>query len=481
MTTPTNSSPSTPATTKQSGKSVATATTASMSGGGTLSGGSGGGGNGLLHSPALTDDLTLVDPSRISQGKVTRAPPVLNMDNLPKIGMSSLGAHRGGGAVRPKETNIRRHYRDFPESKKDELMMDDTSLSEDDDDADTHSEQGIRLSRRTSTPHDPCMPMVMEDVRELLTTSVTKTLSFFNQVSHFFHDDGSRRNQHTGGINRPTTVFIVPRSRKMNQDVHPVEDTRECRDAPPLLTDDGADDLSSLTEPPVFLPEKTGHVLTKPPSPTRRRTKGDIQATMDKNGEESIEFESESIQPVELFDDVLLGMKPVETLLPPSIFPILEPPTFKQTIPSSDPSKENNDPANAALRTSPSEALPVLADKISEVSTDVSSIDPRFRFPFANFRPRSRKDHRYLAAVRDEYRSLSPPHLTTTATTRPLPPPPPPPPPGAPRRQVAPKMSPTSVKVIWSSEAPKPGLARSLRQLQRLRRLEKSDLASVEC
>ena len=197
-------SPSTPAP-KQSGKSVATATTASMSGGTPSGSGSGGGGR-FLHSPALThtDDLTQVDPSRVSQGKITRAPPVLNMDDLPKIGMSTtLSTHRHRG-VRVNTKNInprpRRHYKDLPESKKKDEAMDvvETSSSEDDSDTPTSQPKGIRLSRRNA-PQDPCMPMVLDDVRELVTTSVTKTLFFFNQVSNFFHEDGSSRRNHPRG------------------------------------------------------------------------------------------------------------------------------------------------------------------------------------------------------------------------------------------------------------------------------------------
>jgi hypothetical protein len=387
--------------------------------------------------------------------------------------MSNIkGAHRGQLAIKQqgKEPQF------SPETKLDEPVLD-TSFS-DDESGPTSEANG--LSRRNS-PQDPCMPMVIEDLRGMVATSVAKTLCFFNQVSTFCHDGSSRRNN-TGGINRPTTVFIIPKSG--NKDQVPFDESLggEAYLNPPLLKDHGADDMSSLTEPPGFLLEKTRPTLQ------RVAKKGQSPVDPDKNGEEMVEFESEPVENSQLpgeqlFDDVLLGMVPVESTLPPSLFTTLEPPLIAsnkaklsspfEDFKSADPSIEekSSNPPNEAIPSYPSnlsDPLPVLADKISEVSTDISIADPRFRFPFADFRPRTRKDHSYLAAVRNEYHSQG------------TPPAPPPLPPLPPREPVTQKKSPTSVQVIWGNEVPKPGIARSLRQLKRLR-IRNCDLESVEC
>jgi len=594
---------------KRCGKSVGTATTASIStgtqsgtGGASVTAGSTSvtagstsvtaGSTSLLHSPTVTEDLNLTDPERIAKGgggSTTKAsPPVLDMDDLPKkkTGKSTSTRedrdHRGVRGRVPPTTMKSSKTRPVTRSTTQETKQDDrrlkknlsspsalssassfssSSTSTSDDDSQIlleqrHDQERHRRSystKKRNSSNDPCMPMVMDDVREMVATSLAKTLFFFNQVSTFFQDynDDSRRNTNMFGFNKPTSIIMIPtkyRRRKMRQhDQMPDVDESLLGNPPttttnpPLLEEDSGDDLSSLTNPPGFLIDQSCHILEKYDIPRgmkgRKMDHKNAIADRLRNGGESLFFTPENedgkkdkdkdmLKPVpgELFDNVLLGMAPIESILPPAIYSTVDHPLIqsdpKSILPSScqddemnptkdtTPETETNQPpvpthSLAALSPSTDEAhppvelstpLPVLADKISDVSTEISTTattamtDPRFRFPLTSFRPRSREDHRYLAAIHNEYHithSQPPPPprspLTTTAPSSS--------PPSCSRQPRSPQLlhekgiqkhSPTSVHVVWSYEMSKLKMSPSIHHFEGVRRTN-TDLESVEC
>lgn len=347
------------------------------------------------------------------------------------------------------------------------------------------------------------MPLVMDDFREMASTSMAKAVGFFNQVSTFCND-GSRNRM--GGIDHPNTIFILPKNRITDRVPYDEPIGGENGFKGQICTDGDDDDMSSLTEPPVFRLEKPYTADDVSFLLEKRFTKRNSEVELDRPAEEEfINFEAEhlgfcQVHGDHLFDDILLGMAPPkhepepEPRPSPSLFARLDPP-LKHCKPlkssSPDITSNNAKPATPATTVKAAEtgktATPVTTtnpavtafvadgvqtDTVPNVSKDFSCVDPRFRFPFGKFRSRTRKQRRPLAALHDDDQSQPPP-----------PPPPPPAPAALPDNQCSKKKSGKPgqrVQVIWGSEVPKPGFARSLRQFGRLRP-RKGDLESVEC
>lgn len=482
------SDPSTPVT-KRSGKSVATATTASVS---TATGATTAG---RLHSPHLSEEFKLPDPAAVTYGGRRKAYPVLDMNEIPQLpGMSGLSRVKKALAMKKRKMESQDKPQAVQIGMDDNVSLVETAASSSDEESDTPSQEGRRSRRTQQQNHqqqqDSCMPMVMEDFREIATTSMTKALVVFNHVSIFFNekmDPGActrgafGSHSRSGRLHRPTTVFIMPKSsRSKSHHKYPMGESfggESGHSHPPMLVDDEADDMSSLTEPRFFLLEKPFPPVskfkhtpsTKKSSPLRGK-KGQIQVNLDDNGEECIEFETSSIDLTPIQGEDLLDDEPLD-----HDAAAIEPKPQTTAMAPASPSlfAKLDSPFQASPARTEELSSEVLGDKISDVSTELmmnpGNTDLHFRFPFGKFRPRSmRSNNSFLQGelFLDQEESAQSHSLSEQRKT-----------------STQPKNGnkPTKIQVIWGKDIPKPGIVRSLRKQLQWRRLTKVDLESVEC
>ncbi len=292
---------------KSTGKSVGTATTVSTSASPSPVKDAG------LYSPTIAQELQLgPSVSGITQRKSIPLP------HLQWDGMLDRQAER----VTKDRSHRERALEDIRKDSRGPTEEDETDFSAVEPQISSNQERQQQQQGNRTSPNEACMPLALEDLREMVTTSMNKAVGFWSQMQKFVSQkldhETMRKRDSNKSISRPTTVFILPST----EGSHPrtsslLESLADSLTNPTFLEDDLADDMSSLTEPHFFHSQRLPPVLRIPMRQIEAGKDATKQVKINSpgDGDECIDFRSENVEIYEkdsLFDyELLMGETPL--------------------------------------------------------------------------------------------------------------------------------------------------------------------------